>query len=92
MTDLMNQATMTLLEYQFYSRATLCGIVSYVPAGWPPAVYPPGSDGFERSAVAFPVKLSAVSRSSSGPNYKIADNHGHMHVSAPSRPGANGRR
>jgi hypothetical protein len=28
-------------------------MVSYVPAGWPSAVDPPGSDDFERSAVAW---------------------------------------
>jgi hypothetical protein len=28
-----------------------------VPFGWPPAVHPPGSEDFEASAVAFPVKL-----------------------------------
>jgi hypothetical protein len=26
-------------------------MTSYVPAGWPPAVHPPGSDAFESSAV-----------------------------------------
>jgi hypothetical protein len=28
-------------------------MVSYVPAGWPPAVHPPGSEDFEASAVAW---------------------------------------
>lgn len=28
-------------------------MVFYLPAGWPPAVHPPGSDGFEASAVAW---------------------------------------
>jgi hypothetical protein len=28
-------------------------MVSYTPAGWPPEVYPPGSDDFELTAVAW---------------------------------------
>ena len=28
-------------------------MAAYVPPGWPPAVHPPGSEGFERTAVAW---------------------------------------
>jgi hypothetical protein len=39
-------------------------MAAYLPQDWPEAVRPPGSEDFEASAVAFPVKFNCSTPSS----------------------------
>jgi hypothetical protein len=55
-----------LLKFQFDASWYVAVMVRNMPPGWPQDVQPPGSEGWEATAVTFPVKFicSATERAS----------------------------